>query len=323
MDAVITGLLENGVPHLLLSLTEPFFHSLIIYSFMRRLLSNRLNIYTTIALALIYSSWFNMRTPNLFGTSYHYGMVIFMAVWTYLIAIFLFKGKIWKKIIMLWYFDIFTGIAQAIAFIPFMLFNAVRGIGGNWGYVLSSVKSDVMLRLLYFALFISVFYLLGYLSLSLWRKIMMQKFQPFYLFFIAYPVGQIYSLALVINPNMGDWFFSILSIFVHDVETAYLILALSGLFTGLIASIAILYYVLSQEKRAAIEAELCEAKRVIELEQARYMIIEKRSEEMAKIRHDFNNQLASVLELVKVGEDSTAQKIISALSNEINQERSI
>jgi hypothetical protein len=167
--------------------------------------------------------------------------------------------------------------------------------------------------------YISFFLLLGFLSLIIWRGILMRKFHPFYLLFFALPMGQIYSLSRVIHPNMGDLFFGILSIFVDDVTAAYNILSLFGITISLVASAAILYYVLSQDKRTAIDAELKETKRVMELEQARYCEMERRSEELAKIRHDFNNQLASIVQLVNAGEDSTAKEIISALMNEINR----
>ena len=147
----------------------------------------------------------------------------------------------------------------------------------------------------------------------------MQKFHPFYMLFFALPMGQVYSLANVIHPNMGDWFFGILYGFVADVQTAYIILSLFGLSISLIASIAVFIYIFTHDKRAAIEAELHETKRVMELEQARHSETEKRREELEKVRHDFNNQLASVIQLVRVGEDSTAQGIISALTNEINR----
>jgi len=46
--------------------------------------------------------------------------------------------------------------------------------------------------------------------------------------------------------------------------------------------------------------------------------LEKRSEELAKIRHDFNNQFASVAQLVRSGERNSAQELVEALSKEIN-----
>jgi hypothetical protein len=122
---------------------------------------------------------------------------------------------------------------------------------------------------------------------------------------------------------MGDLFFGILINFVHDVETVYSILSLFGIALGLISGAAILFYILSYDKKAAIEAELTEAKRVMELEQARYIEVERQSEELAKLRHDFNNQLSSITHLVRAGESAAAREIISALTNEINRTREI
>ena len=319
MGAIIKNLLEQGFPGLLFSFAVPFSHAFIIYYFMRKLLQNRLNIYALIAMALINALWFNLRSPELFGTSYHLIMNIFINAYTYFIVIFLYRGKFWKKLIVWWYFEIIKTLCQAVAYVPVLLYHSGRGFDGQWAYVVSSVEADNALRLLHLGAFIPLFVLMGFLSLTIWRRILMQKFHPFYLLFFTLPVGQMYSLSRVIQPSMGDWFFGILSAFVKDVETAYNILALAGMSFGVAASIAILYYLCSHEKREAIEVELWETKREMELEQARYAEVERRSEEMAKIRHDFNNQLASIIELVKAGEGGTAQKIISALSSEINQ----
>jgi sensor histidine kinase YesM len=318
MDTVMMNLLDMGALNLILSLAEPFFSAFIIYYFMRKLLPTRLNIYAICALSLIYTLWVNSRNPELFGTGYHLFMNLFINAFTYFIVIFLFKGKFWKNLIVWWYFDIIKRMCEAVSYVPVLIYRVNRGFGGEWAQVVSSVESDAMLKLLHMAACISLFLLLGFLSLTIWRGILMRKFHPFYLLFFALPMGQIYSLAQVIPASMGDWFFGILSIFVDDVATAYNILSIFGISISLAASAAILYYVLSHDKRAAVEAELREAKRVMEFEQARYGEMEKRSEELAKIRHDFNNQLASIVQLVRAGEDDTAQEIISALTNELN-----
>jgi sensor histidine kinase regulating citrate/malate metabolism len=118
---------------------------------------------------------------------------------------------------------------------------------------------------------------------------------------------------------MGDWFLGILINFVEDAQQAYDILALCGIIVSILAGMAILFYIRSHDKRTVVETELQETKREMELKQTRYGEIEKRSEELAKIRHDFNNQLAAVIHLVRFGENETAHEIISALENEINQ----
>jgi len=167
--------------------------------------------------------------------------------------------------------------------------------------------------------YIPLFLLLGFLSLSVWRKILMHKFDPFYILFFVLPIGQIYSLSNVIHPNMGDWIFGVVHGFIGDINTSYNVMSVLGLSVSVAASIAILVYILFYDKRVAVEAELHEAKHIMELEQAEHNETKERREEMEKIRHDFNNQLASIIQLVRIGDDKTAQGIISALSNELNK----
>jgi hypothetical protein len=319
MYAVWLDLLEKGVPNLILAFVTPFISAFFLYFFMGKLLPSRLHVWGLSALALVYTLWYNLRDPELFGTGYHLLMNIFINFWTLFIIIFVFQGKFWRKLIVWWYFDIIKAMCQAVSYVPILLYHTGRGFSGDWGSVILSVESGTLLQLLYMLTFIPLFLLMGFLSLTIWRQILMRKFYPFYLLIVALPMGLRYSLARVIHPNMGDLFFGILVNFVADTATSYDILSLFGISLSLVASIAVLYYTLSQDRRAAVEAELRESKRVMELEQVRYGEMEQRSEELAKIRHDFNNQLALIVQLVRDGEDSTAQEIITALRSDINQ----
>lgn len=318
MNALIASLLEQGAPYLMLSLAVPFVSAFFIYFFMRKLLQTRLNLFALLGMALVYTLWYNLRSPDLFGTGYHLFMNIFINVWQYFIIIFLFKGKFWKKLIVWWYFDIVKTMCQAAAYVPVLLYHTGRGTGSEWAQVLLSVETDVAVKLLHTAAFLPLFVLMGYLSLAIWRRILMQKFYPFYLLFIALPMGLRYSFARVIRPNMGDMYLVLLVGLGADTETAYYILSLYGIAVAIAASVAILYYILSDDKRTAIEAELREAKRVMEREQAQYSEMERRSEELERIRHDFNNQLSSIIQLVHAGEDGTAREIVGELTYEIN-----
>ncbi|MDR3278733.1 MAG: hypothetical protein LBT12_08160 [Oscillospiraceae bacterium] len=181
------------------------------------------------------------------------------------------------------------------------------------------MESDAVLKLFYMLALIPLFLLLGALSLKIWRRLPLRKIQPFYLLLIVFPIGQRYSLANVIHPGAGDLFFGVAAWLGADASSVYKILSLFGIAVSLLASAVLFCYVLSHEKRTALEAELREAKRVRELEQTRYREIERQSDEMAKLRHDFNNQLASVTQLVKAGEGKTARELIAALSAEIQR----
>jgi len=319
MDAVVMNLLQRGALDLILSFSRYFFYVMFLYYFMSRLLPNRLNIYGIIALSLVYSLWSNLRrTTAFYGTAYHFWMNLFINVWTIFILLFFFKGKFWKRIIVYWYFDILRTLCEAMAVVTILMYDAHRGSYGEWAGILSSLDSNITVTLLYMFTVIPVFLLLGALSLKIWRRLLLQKFQPFYLLFIALPMGQRYALSLVVFPNMGDILFGVLIRFGMDLTTIYDILAVFGIVLCLVADVAILYYVLSHSKREAIEAELREAKRVMEREQAHYRALEQRSEELAKIRHDWGNQLASVTQLVRTGDRASAQALIGALSQEIN-----
>ena len=93
---------------------------------------------------------------------------------------------------------------------------------------------------------------------------------------------------------------------------------LSGLLLSLASDLALFTYVMSQGEKTALEKELQEARCQMELEQARYQELEQRREELAKIRHDFNNQLASIAHLVRSGEVGSAQELIDTLAKSIN-----
>jgi hypothetical protein len=315
MDFIVAGLLEQGAPNLALSLAEPFAVSFILYCFMRKLLPSRLNFPSLIAMALFYTLLAGLNVQDVFGTGYHFWMSLIINAWTYFILLILFSGKFLKKLLVWFYFDMLRMMCQAAASISI----AGRGFHGDWVRLTTSAKADAPQKLIHMTAYILLFLLLGFLSLSIWRRIIMEKFQPFYLLVIALPMGLRYSLALVITPHMGDWFFGILIGFGMDAAAAYRVLALFGIALGLAADAALLYYVLSYDKRAAIEAELREAGHIMELERKRYREIERRAEEMAKLRHDFNNQLASISHLVRTGEAGAAREMILALSEEINE----
>ena len=81
--------------------------------------------------------------------------------------------------------------------------------------------------------------------------------------------------------------------------------------------IALLYYVVSLENKARLEEELRDTRYRMELEQAHYRSVEIRQEELSRIRHDFNNQLAVICSLMSSGEEDEAQQMIRQLGDDI------
>ena len=318
MDAIIMSWIDMGAINLIYSFAAPFLYAFLTYWFMWKMIPSRLNIYTLIALALVYALWSNLRQPDLFGTNYHLWMNIFINALTQFTIIFLFRGKYWQKLLIWWFFELMKTMCQAIAYLPVILYFGHRGHRPEWSELVSSLEADPALRFIHLLTFLAICLLLGSLSTRILRGGHMRKFNTFYIVIVTLTMGHVYSLSRVIHPNMGDVFFGTLIRFVPDVATAYDILALSGIAAGFLASVALFYYIASLEKKAAVEARLLEGKRTMELEQSHYHDITRRNEELAKIRHDFNNQLASVIQLARTGEMEAAQELIDALRDEIN-----
>lgn len=111
----------------------------------------------------------------------------------------------------------------------------------------------------------------------------------------------------------------VMQFFIEDLALFNLMFALFGIVTCLVADVAILYVILSQEKRAVIEAQLEESRQEAELQEAYIRQVEKKGEELAKIRYDLNNQLMAIIQLARTGEKGTAKQMIDALTGELNR----
>lgn len=291
---------------------------MILYYFMYKLLPSRFNRYTLVAVAFIYSLWYNLRKTELYGTSYHLWMNVFINVFTFAILLFVFQGRFWKKIIIYKYFEIIRFMCETMAFVPLFLYYDYLGYRSKWPELMNVIKSDEILSLIYMIANVALFLIIGFLSSCIWCRLSMQRFHPFYLLFIALPTGQMYSLSNVLHPGMGDLYFGIACMFVADVELSYRILAVFGAATSLISSIALFFCILSYDKRVSVEKQLQESRRMMELAQARYEDIECQSEKLSKIRHDFNNQLASITQLIRFGEEGPARELLDSLGAEID-----
>ena len=75
----------------------------------------------------------------------------------------------------------------------------------------------------------------------------------------------------------------------------------------------------AQEEQQQMMEEVRELQHVMELEKVHYEQIEARREEMAKLRHDYNNVITSVMYLIENGKTEEAREIMRDLSERINR----
>lgn len=96
---------------------------------------------------------------------------------------------------------------------------------------------------------------------------------------------------------------------------------LASIALGGCSVVFLLYYVVSLEEKTALETELRDTQHRMALEQSHYRAVEARREELAKIRHDFNNQLAAIRLLMQAGEQKDAQSMLDRLSADLDATR--
>lgn len=75
----------------------------------------------------------------------------------------------------------------------------------------------------------------------------------------------------------------------------------------------------AQEEKREVQEEVLRLQQAMELEKFHYEQIEARREEMAKIRHDYNNVITSVMLLIENGKTEEAKKIMKDLSERIGR----
>ena len=95
-----------------------------------------------------------------------------------------------------------------------------------------------------------------------------------------------------------------------------LVLTISFL-TFLVADIVYLYFMADLEKKAALEREVSSLKYARQLEEQHFKQIEEKRYEVAKIRHDINNQLASIKSMVHSRHIEQAEELIGELENTV------
>ncbi len=86
---------------------------------------------------------------------------------------------------------------------------------------------------------------------------------------------------------------------------------------GSVLEFSLLMLYLSQSEKQEAKAEAVRLQEIIEQEKVHYQEMEARREEMAKLRHDYNNILTSVMFLTKNGNTDEAAGVIRALKERI------
>lgn len=155
---------------------------------------------------------------------------------------------------------------------------------------------------------------LKYLYSLLWNKIVNRsvsvKMNPT---LILFPLAQIFAMIAIVADHAGT-----ADNPQHPLlrENSSLMLTLAFV-TFLIADIIYMNFISDIEKKYFLEQEVNSLKYAHRLEEQHFREIEEKRYEVAKIRHDINNQLVAIRSLVKSGHTEQADELLGELESSI------
>lgn len=153
-----------------------------------------------------------------------------------------------------------------------------------------------------------------YLIALLWNSIVNKSTSSrLNLSLILFPAAQTFAMVGMVADHAGN-----ADAKQHPMVQANstLVLTISFL-TFLVADIVYLYFMADLEKKAALEREVNSLKYARQLEEQHFKQIEEKRYEVAKIRHDINNQLASIKSMVHSRHIEQAEELIGELENTV------
>jgi len=222
---------------------------------------------------------------------------IAMIVPELIIVLCAFRGSILKKMGICILFHMVFGLCAAIALVLFRV-------------VLSDIPVIIDPELLNFNLtpehmygvFVGFLLMVLISGLAIWvgRATKQRRLNLIFLLFPLLPMGQM-----------------IILIGVAGTGFIYIWWAYIGLLLCFISNIVLLIVLLEQDKKMLLRDELTELQHMRELEQLHYAGVGQRRQELTKIRHDFNNQLAAAHQLITTDKKDHAQKLLDELKQSI------
>lgn len=246
--------------------------------------------------------WLVINTLRIVLASGRALIIINILMWTgYAVLLhLLYKDRTlqkWKVLILFW-----SGIVLSDVFITMGL-----GFFTEKGVIVEYTRGETVILC---AIVNSLAVLWHFVLAEMWsRRIKKETLPEYPIAFVGLVVTAVLSLLLLYYQS-----------YTKSLETipAENFIIYTVVFFGLVA---LAMNLINQKEKKQVAAELSELRRLSELEQVHYQEIEKRREEMAKIRHDYNNLLTSALLLLHTGKSEEAEQLFSELSRRIEHTR--
>jgi len=213
-------------------------------------------------------------------------------LWLFLFMLLVCRGKFWKKLLLT---IVLTAIGGITEFLTLGIFSFAGRNMVEYRYdslgVIGPLVAIVICALLCSALLI----------FWKWKKAEARENHVNFGFFLLLPISQVVLLfgTVYVSAQHGYVF----SVFIFI-----------GALIGVAANLILLRMLFANAEKNELEHRVRELEQIHEMERARFESIETRQYELAKIRHDFNNQLVAAFRLVEQSKQEEAVGMLDALS---------
>ena len=222
--------------------------------------------------------------------------LLFQVIKWIVIASLLYRDAIWKKIVsaMLTLCANVFGDALMIFIFYFVNPSYLEEVTEIDAHVnIMAVSAQAVLLVVYMCF------------LQLWNLIRNRHLIKGYLPLLLLPISQ--------------GFFSVWAdLSEENRASSYSIAFFLGAFLGFCLDIYWMYELLYRSRRTEAERKLKEMHHVMELEHVHYQEIESKREEVAKIRHDINNQILAARHLISEGDTERSEHMLEQLLEQVS-----
>ena len=220
------------------------------------------------------------------------------------------------QIVLMWLMSK-SGIVKAIIFngfdmvinmlLEFAIFLSFFGIFITNNGITTDVYTSE--RVVSSVLFTTLSLPLKYLLAAVWNKIAGKKQSKLRMSLIAFPVAQVLVITAIVS--------SFSQVYMNILKVDILLVTTIGLVIFAIADLIYMFFISDIEKKNALELEVNSLKYARQLEEQHFKQIEEKRYEVAKIRHDINNQLIAIRSMMKDGHIEQADEMLGTLETRV------
>lgn len=243
----------------------------------------------------IYAILFIIKMANFSNATFLLILSVTAQALSFLYALIAFTDTVFNKILTTTCLILLSCFSEYIAlfFLPKILPN------------LGTITADNKMVFVYGSSALCVQIVLSLFFMFFWRYFTQKKTPLLLLKLSLLPMFQLVTYVFLLNP-----FF-----FRNDVTRPFYIA--TCMLIALVSNFVLLYYLLKKHEKKTIEDEYADLQNLYTIDLKYYQDIELQHEALAKIRHDYQNQLATLYMLISSNEIESAQQLITSINNEI------